>query len=375
MVQHHRRPAASAVTALLLTTACIPSPDRADVRSAAPPPRAPRSATATSPTPPRQITPTPVPGPPPPPVSENAPPSPPPAWQVRTVTPSAVDVPSSVYVVRGGDTLRGISEKTGAASEAIARVNDIPPPFKILVGQKLKIPGGRYHRVGKGETGIAIARAYGVDWLKIAQSNQLEEPYVLREGQRLLVPSEVEVARMSPDERAAAFRVDIEDIISGSEPAVATREQPKPPVTTPRTVAPTVAVAEPKSFAGRFDWPVKGKILRGFGKIGSGQTNDGINIAADRGSAIAAAADGVVAYVGQDIPAYGTLVLLRHGDGWISAYGYADSITVTRGQKVVRGQTIARSGASPYSAEPQLHFEIRNGLKPVNPLSYLPSRG
>jgi len=293
---------------------------------------------------------------------------------VKGVTPSAIDVASSTYVVKRGDTLRGISDKTGAASEAIARVNHIATPFKILIGQKLRIPGGRYHRVGKGETGIAISRAYGVEWIRIAQLNELEEPYVLREGQRLLLPSQKEVADMSPDERAAAFRVDIEDLISGSEPALATRERAAPPVTTPKPVAPTTAIAEPARFAGRFDWPVRGPLLRGFGRYSSGQINNGINIGVARGTPIAAAADGVVAYVGQDIPAYGTLILVRHGEGWISAYGYAESITVARGQKVVRGQTIAKSGSGPYSPEPQLHFEIRSGLKPVNPISYLPAR-
>jgi murein DD-endopeptidase MepM/ murein hydrolase activator NlpD len=375
----------AALIALLLTSACIPTPDRAAVRrpqtASAPPHQhraGQRSAAAAKPSRPRPEPPAPKrpaePGPPPPATSENAPASPPPAWQVKTVTPSAVDVSPSIYVVKRGDTLRRISDKTGAGSEAIARVNRIRPPFIIRIGQKLKIPGGRYHRVLKGETGIAIARAYGVEWNRIAQLNELEEPYILREGQRLLLPSKKEVADMSPDERAAAFRLDIEDLITGSEPALATRGKPKPPVATPKPVAPTEAVAEPSSFSGRFDWPVHGKILRGFGNYSSGQRNDGINIAVERGTPIGAAADGVVAYVGQDIPAYGTLILLRHGGGWISAYGYADSITVTRGQKVVRGQTIAKSGASPYNPEPQLHFEIRNGRKPVNPLDYLPGR-
>ena len=76
----------------------------------------------------------------------------------------------------------------------------------------------------------------------------------------------------------------------------------------------------------------------------------------------------------RDVEATGDQVAGEVGGGWLSAYGYADSITVTRGQKVVRGQMIAKSGASPYSPQPQLHFEIRNGRKPVNPLSYLPSR-
>ena len=362
------------VALLLMTSACIPAQERVEPRRPAPAPVRPQvPPPVTAPVKPVEQ-PEIAPGPPPPAVSENVPASPPPAWQVRSVTPSAIEVAASTYIVKPGDTLRAISDRTGAGSEAIARVNHIAAPFKIIAGQKLKIPGGRYHRVGKGETGIAISRAYGVEWGRIAQLNDLQEPYVLREGQRLILPSQREVANMTSDQREAAFRLDIEDLITGSEPALATRGTPKPPVVTAKTVAPTVAVAEPARFAGRFDWPARGPILRRFGRHAGGQQNDGVNIGIPRGSPIAAAADGVVAYVGQDIPAYGTLILLRHGDGWLSAYGYADSITVTRGQKVVRGQTIAKSGSSPYNAEPQLHFEIRNGRKPVDPLSYLPSR-
>jgi murein DD-endopeptidase MepM/ murein hydrolase activator NlpD len=356
------RPILATLPALGLLSACIPARSVPETAR-----KAPARAEAAS----RSSRPAVDQPPPPPAVTEGAPPSPPPAWQVRTVAATARAVASQVYVVKPGDTLRRISDVTGAASEAIARANNIAPPFIIKVGQKLDIPGGRYHRVGKGETGIGIARAYGVEWGRIAQLNALEEPYILRDGQRLLLPSDSEVAKMSADERAAAFRLDIEDIITGSEPALAVREKPKPPVPTPKPVAPTVAVAEPSSFAGRFDWPVKGPILRGFGTLGGGIRNDGVNIGATRGTPIGAAADGVVAYVGSEIPAYGTLILLRHGDGWISAYGYADSISVTRGQKVVRGQTIGRSGISPYSGDPQVHFEIRNGRKPVNPMTYL----
>ena len=357
------------LAALVVTSACIPAQDRST--TARPPIKPAQPAPAATV---HKVAPPAPPPPPPPAVSEDTPVSPPPAWQIRKVQPSAVDVAASVYVVKPGDSLRRISDSTGAGSEAIARENKLEAPFKIMVGQKLRIPAGRYHRVGKGETGIAISRGYGVEWSRIAQLNDLEEPYVLREGQRLMLPSSKEVAGMSADQRAAAFRLDIEDLITGSEPALATREQPKQPVATAKVVAPTVAVAEPSSFSGRFAWPVKGPVLRAFGRYAGGQQNDGINIGVQRGSSIAAAADGVVAYVGQDIPAYGTLILIKHGDGWLSAYGYADSITVTRGQKVVRGQTIAKSGASPYTGEPQLHFEIRNGRKPVNPTGVLPAR-
>jgi murein DD-endopeptidase MepM/ murein hydrolase activator NlpD len=310
-----------------------------------------------------------------------APPSPPapapaqPSWQARTVVPNAVEVASRNYVVVAGDSLRRISDKTGAASEAIARENRLAPPFKILIGQKLRIPGGRYHRVGEGESGIAIARAYGVDWSRVASMNLLTEPYVLREGQRLLLPSQAEVATMTLEERASAFRLDIDDVITGGEPALATNARPTRPVATATaSVSPTVPVAEPARFSGRFDWPLTGPIVRRFGNLGGGRQNDGVNIGTVRGASIQAAADGVVAYVGNEIAGFGGLILIRHGDGWITAYGYAEELLVTRGQAVKRGQLIARAGVAGSAAEPQLHFQIREGRKPVNPLDHLPKR-
>lgn len=356
---------------LLLLAGCIPAKAPAPVR--APPPR----ATAVAP-PPVHVQAAPVQppvaaAPAAPPVTE---PPAPPAWQTRAVTPNAMEVRRSLYTVAKGDTLRRISDKTGAGSEAIARENKLAPPFLIRVGQKLRIPGGRYHRVGKGESGIAIARAYGVDWSRVATTNMLEEPYILREGQRLLLPSRRDVATMSMEERAQAFRIDIDDLITGGEPALATNAAPARPTPAPSASVPsTVPMAEPSRFAGGFDWPLTGEILRRFGNLGAGRQNDGINIAAASGAPILAAADGVVAYVGTEVAAYGGLILIRHGDGWITAYGHAQDLLVTRGQAVKRGQVIGHAGATGYAEEPQLHFEIRQDRKPVNPLELLPKRG
>lgn len=327
-----------------------------------------RQAAVPSPPPPPPVAP-PVP-PAPPPEAVAIIPAPPPAWQARPVVPNAVEVRSSIYVVAPGDTLRGIAEKTGAASEAIARANKLAAPFVIRPGQKLRIPGGRYHRVGRGESGIAIARAYGVDWSRVATTNMLAEPYILRHNQRLLIPSRTEVATMTLEQRAAAFRLDIDDLITGGEPALATRARPAP-----RPASPTVPLAEPERFSGRFDWPLTGPIVRRFGSLGGGRWNDGVNIGAVEGTPILAAADGVVAYVGSEVAAFGGLILLRHGDGWITAYGHAEELLVKRGQPVKRGQIIARAGETGSATEPQLHFEIRQGRKPVDPLEHLPRRG
>lgn len=300
-----------------------------------------------------------------------------PAWELRTVNPDAAEVRTQTYVVRPGDTLSRVVLRTRAGADAIARTNGLAPPFTLRPGQTLRIPAGRYHRVARGESGIAIARAYGVDWSRIANLNHLREGDLLREGDRLLVPSVREVAVMSMDERARAFSIGIDDLVTGGEPALGRRDRPvaAAPATATRPVPATIPIAEPATaFAGRFAWPLKGRIIRPFGPLPSGARNDGINIRAKLGSPVLAAADGVVAFAGP-LAAFGQLVLLRHGGGWLTAYGHARTLLVARGQSVRRGQPIAEVGATGTASEPQLHFEIRDGRRPINPIDRLPPSG
>jgi lipoprotein NlpD len=300
-----------------------------------------------------------------------------PVWEVATVTPDAVEVAKSTYVVQAGDTLSAVVRKTKAGADVIAHENDLKPPFVLRPGQKLTIPAGRYHMVKKGQSGIAISRAYGVEWQKIIALNHLKEPYTLREGQRLMLPPAKEVAKMTLEQRAAAFKIDLTDLATGSEPALAPSAKPATPSPSPtRQLAPTTPVAEPPvAFTGRFDWPIEGKIIRAYGPTANGGRNDGITVAATRGSPIGAAADGIVMWVGEH-PAFGNVVLVRHGGGWITIYGNADKLLVKRGQSVKRGQTIARVGMTGSSADqPQTFFEVLQGKKPVNPMDLLPKRG
>ncbi|WP_286711379.1 peptidoglycan DD-metalloendopeptidase family protein [Sphingomonas sp. 67-41] len=306
-------------------------------------------------------------------------PAPPPAWQARKVQADSRVVAGSSYTVQPGDSLRSISMKTGAGSEAIARANNIPSPFVIRVGQKLAIPGGRYHLVRDGETGIAIAIAYGVDWSRIIAVNDLEEPYILRTGQRLLIPDTASPSGRPEtiEQRAARFHLDlgVDDIVTGGQPAIAEKAKPaQPTASSARVLSPTTPVAAPARLAGGFQWPLKGTVIRRFGPGASGERNDGIKIAAPLDTPVLAAADGVVAYVGSDIPALGGLVILRHGDGWTTVYGHAGQLLVQRGQAVKKGQMIALSGNSGFADRPELHFEIRQGRSPVDPLPRLPAR-
>lgn len=301
-------------------------------------------------------------------------PAPRPAWEARPVEADARTITGSIYVVQSGDTLRGIADRTGASTEAIGRANAIDPPYAIRAGQRLAIPAGRYHLVRRGETGIAIARAYGVPWSRIVTENALVEPYVLRAGQRVLIPGTADGAPVSLADRAAAFSLDVDDILTGGEPALASREAPAKPIATPKRVLPSTAVvtAPPRLTSGAFVWPVDGEVVRRFGPGRSGERNDGIKIAVPVSTPIHAAADGVVAYVGDGIAALGGLVIIKHGGGWTSVYGHASKLLVQRGQSVKKGQTIALSGDTGFADRPEVHFELRKGRTPVDPQTQLP---
>jgi murein DD-endopeptidase MepM/ murein hydrolase activator NlpD len=295
----------------------------------------------------------------------------PPAWQARPVAATAQTVAASNYVVQPGDTLRGVADRTGAGSEAIARANGLAPPFVIRAGQRLAIPAGRYHLVRAGETGIAIARAYGVDWSQIIAANDLSEPYTLRVGMRVLIPG----GPRTLAERAAAFTLDVDDIVTGGEPALASNQRPARPSSSPARVLPSsAALAEPVRLRGAFAWPMRGDIVARFGPGASGERYNGIEIAAPIGTPVLAAADGVVAYAGNEVANLGGLVILKHGDGWTTVYGHASRLLVQRGQSIKKGQTIASSGDTGSVDRPELHFEMRKGRTPVDPLGQLPSR-
>lgn len=344
-----------ALAALALVAACVPPPiERASDY--------PRQSRPTLPPPQVEVD-TRLPGPPPRP-----------AWEARPVTPDAVDVAASDYVVAPGDTLRAIANRTGAGTEAIGNANGLIAPYTIYVGQRLHIPAGRYHLVRPGETGIAIARAYGVPWAQIVTVNDLAEPYVLRAGRRIIIPRS-SANPPSAAERAAAFHLDIDDIVTGSEPALAANTRAAPPTNSPtRILPPDAAIAAPPRRTGGFAWPVNGSIVRRFGPGGTGERMDGIKIATRPGTPVLAAADGVILYVGDGVPGLGSLVMVKHSDGWVSVYGHNSQLLVQRGQSVKRGQAIALSGESGTADRPELHFELRKGRTPVDPLSQLPTR-
>src|SRR6185437_8765443 len=175
---------------------------------------------------------------------------------------------------------------------------------------------------------------------------------------------------------------------------VAMRQAPAPKVAQPRTVpvekvasvpaqtahvakpdvhdeTESVTKADPAGAMPSFRWPVKGRIIAGFGQRPNGTQNDGINLAVPEGTPVKAAEDGTVAYAGNELKGYGNLVLIRHSNGYVTAYAHASELLVKRGDTIKRGQVVAKSGQSGEVGSPQLHFEIRKGSQPVDPLQFL----
>jgi murein DD-endopeptidase MepM/ murein hydrolase activator NlpD len=292
------------------------------------------------------------------------------------VVPDAIEVPAGSVTAAAGESLAQVAARTGVSAGALAAENGLAPPVALAAGHVLKVPAGRYHKVKTGETGIAIARAYGVKWSTVVTMNRLTPPYMLAAGEVLRLPSRQAVAAMTLEERARAFTLDIDDLITGSEPAPsASRAAGKTNSPAKPAARPSPRPAAPAAVAMRFAWPVEGRILSGFGPKAGGRYNDGVNIKATAGAPVRAAADGVVAYAGDALEGFGGLVLLKHGDGWVTAYAHNEELLVARGQTVKRGDIVARAGSTGSVDEPQLHFEIRRGRTPVDPLRHLPPRG
>ncbi len=227
------------------------------------------------------------------------------------------------------------------------------------------VPGGRRHIVKRGETGIAIAKAYGVSWSRIAAANRIGRESILQIGQPLFIPTEAaRTATAASKKGAAQFSVEVDDLITGS--AEAARRKQAETARSGSSQLPPLA------------WPVDGRvILSGFGPKGGGRVNDGINIKARQGATVRAAADGQIIYVGDAISGFGLMVLVRHGEpgpaAVVTAYGHLQDALVRRGQRVRRGEPIARAGSSGSVGEPQLLFQIRQGRRAIDPRPLLPS--
>jgi murein DD-endopeptidase MepM/ murein hydrolase activator NlpD len=304
--------------------------------------------------------------------------------------------------VAAGDTVDALARRYQVSSAAIVRANHLASAASIQAGQRLVIPGhhadirplaakssapaashsqraaGGVHVVAPGETLGSVARLYGHSRSALAKANRIAPDTKLRIGQQLTIPGAkptriAAAGSVHPPQAPAAGHLPAVPGPSHSQPPqrVATAEAGVPLAAAEPAVAKIEAPIEATNSAGGFRWPVRGRVITGFGPEPNGQRNDGINLAVPEGTSVKAAEDGTVAYAGNELEGYGNLLLIRHNNGFVTAYAHASELLVKRGDQVKRGQIIARAGQTGSVASPQLHFEIRKGATPVDPMRYL----
>jgi murein DD-endopeptidase MepM/ murein hydrolase activator NlpD len=296
----------------------------------------------------------------------------------------------SPVTVGYGETIESIARKHGVPASALMQTNGIREPGQIRPGQRLVIPryvstspksapsyaaqakaAGNVHVVKSGETLMSISRGTGASVTALAKTNHIDPSKKLSVGDRLTIPQggrQVASAHPPAAPKVAERRTaPVEKIKVASAAPVQTAQVAKEELRTTETV---VKAAEPSGAMPSFRWPVRGRVIAGFGSKPNGTQNDGINFAVPEGTPIKAADDGVVAYAGNELKGYGNLVLIRHSNGYVSAYAHASELLVKRGDTIRRGQVIAHAGQTGNVTSPQLHFEIRKGSTPVDPTQF-----
>ncbi len=328
---------------------------------------------------------------------------PPPTWTWEGGKP---------IIVAPGETLEAISRHYGVPVAAIMEANSITSPAMVHPGERLVIPHRRgpmtgvsapqtrvattvptvpsaapvgparnalapsagIHVVAPGETLHSIARLYGKPVMMLAKANNLPPNTMVKVGDRIVIPGvrapATAAAPVAPRAEAPAATAALpasHNLAAADSPHSARVATTTPPPAQESAVK----AAEPAGGLPSFRWPVRGRVIAGFGPKPNGLQNDGINLAVPEGTPVKAAEDGVVAYAGNELKGYGNLVLVRHSNGFVTAYAHASEILVKRGDEVKRGQVIAKSGQTGNVTAPQLHFEIRKGATPVDPAQYL----
>jgi murein DD-endopeptidase MepM/ murein hydrolase activator NlpD len=321
---------------------------------------------------------------------------PPPAWTWEGGTP---------ITVTPGETLEMIAREHGVPVAAIMEANHITSPAMVRPGDHLVIPRRRsstaamppetrmastvaampapvgpprsalvppsgLHVVAPGETLNSIARMYGKSVMVLAKANNIPPYTMVKVGDRIIIPDMRGVSQsapIAPRAEAPVSQLSGPSLATAESPHSARLASPAPP----QVAENSVKAAEPAGDLPSFRWPVRGRVIAAFGPKPNGLQNDGINLAVPEGTPVKAAEDGVVAYAGNELKGYGNLVLVRHANGFVTAYAHASDILVKRGETVKRGDVIAHSGQTGNVTSPQLHFEIRKGATPVDPAQYL----
>jgi murein DD-endopeptidase MepM/ murein hydrolase activator NlpD len=256
---------------------------------------------------------------------------------------AAANTNAYMHTIAAGESLYTIARKYDVTTQAIVHANGLSSPDRIVVGQKIAIPG-RSDLVNTASVQVASATPQaGATVLPAARPTNLAAPNVVQ-------------AAATPAPAAAT---------PSAVPAQATPA----PAPAPSQLAAAPAAEPVASGNDKFRWPVSGRIITDF----AASRGTGINIDVPEGSTVKAAENGTVIYVGSGVEGYGNLILVRHPNGYVSAYAHLASMSVAKGAVVNRGDALGTVGQTGSVSRPQLHFELRKGATPVDPVPLLAS--
>jgi murein DD-endopeptidase MepM/ murein hydrolase activator NlpD len=307
-----------------------------------------------------------------------------------------------VVTVQPGESLYSLAIRHGVTVEMIVRANNLSNRYYVKPGTELVIPlagparysqgqgdakaqpagctGAGCYTVKKGETIATIARAHRVTEAQLLAANNLPDARSLKAGQAITIPgaeaprqavaSAAPLARAPANERQELAPAPVEPQPQATMKAPELKPAPEVKMAAAKPAEPQcdAALGNPAPRMGKnFRKPVEGAIIGPFGPQRDGSVNEGVTYSVPKGTQIKAAENGVVAYVGDELPGFGNLVLIRHAEEYVTAYAHADEILVKKCDVVKRGQVVAKAGATGDASQPQLHFEIRKNAKPVDP--------
>tara|TARA_R110002124_G_scaffold64985_2_gene177262 strand:+ start:70244 stop:71266 length:1023 start_codon:yes stop_codon:yes gene_type:complete len=285
---------------------------------------------------------------------------------------------AGIHTVVESENIWRISKNYAIPMQELIIRNRLAAPYVLKVGQRLDVPPPRQYTVKSGDTIYEIARLFSLSMSRLVRLNNLSAPYNIRVGQVLKLPMSYdlpEARKASPNAAGKAEEQYVHMSVPASRPQNTTASKQSSGQTaqgqTKKQGSKSITTKIPPRSSKSFAWPLKGKVLSSYGSKNNGLYNDGINIAASRGSAVKASENGVVVYTGDEISGYGNLVLIKHVNGWISAYAHLDRIMAVRGNTIKRGVTLGTVGSTGNVDTPQLHFELRQGAQTKNPLGLL----
>lgn len=314
------------------------------------------------------------------PVAEPAPSSPVPSTVAEAAPAATADMAGS-YTMKPGDSLYTIAREHKVNYAELQRANGITDQNvrKIRPGTVLKIPAGSEPQATRASTTMSLSKT----GTHIAVPNDAHAATSSQTATKLPTAESVTSvpAATELNKTDATASVDAPKVLNSAPTdigAPAPADQKLAALDT-KTATDATPLQEAKaadqdksaSGSGRLRWPVQGRIISAFGPRADGTHNDGVNFSVPQGTDVHAAESGEVIYVGDELKAYGKLVLLRHDNGWVTAYAHNEDLLVARGKKVGRGDVIAKAGKTGPVDQPQVHFELRQDSKAVDPTSFM----